>query len=390
LAWVFGVASSLLIIIIAVATLVWWKTIHLTVSVVTSETNTEQLRINCSNCQTGTTISLQGQSATFRDGQATLTLRNRLTIGVNRLALEVKRPNRTRSEIVNASVPVEFRVTSDLSNLSKDPPQLLVVVEAIPQTLIQIDGRTLTVGTDGKLTIPVDVSEQLLGPSSGVVRFERKLDYTVTQKDGTVTAGSVVAKTGITALDVISPGLNHITPTATFTLSGRTSPRAKLTANGHLISIAADGTFRQDMALSAPGATRLRVRAQEEGAAPRLVDISLERVTNLRQRADELSRSLETTYDGITKLLSEKSDSPVALHGEVVAQESTGPTTRLVVSTNCQKPPCLASVRYGAALTLKRGARIIAIGNGRLTKRTANDARDLTIDASLVMEESPK
>jgi hypothetical protein len=316
-------------------------------------------------------------------------LPQKLAIGVNRLALEVKRPNRTRSEIVETTVPVEFRVTTDLNQLAKDPPQLFLVVEAMPQTLIQVDGRTLTVGPDGTLRVPVDVLGLLTGTSPNVGRFERKLDYTVTQRDGTVSSGSVVAKTGITPLELTAPGLTLITPNTTFTLAGRTSPKAKLTANGHALAVAADGTFRQDMALSAPGATHLRMIAQEEGIAPRFVEIALERVVNVRQRADELSRTLERDYDAITKLVTQNPGTVVALTGEVIALETAGPTTRLVISSGCASPPCLASVRHGALLTLKRGAKIRAIGPGRLTKRATGEERDLTVDASLVAEDSP-
>jgi hypothetical protein len=386
LAVILGILATVLLGVIASA-LFWWKSLHLTVTVTTSETSAEQLQIVCSACQEGTTLLLDGRSAIFHEGQATLQLQKRLAIGLNRLALEVKRPNRTRSEIVNAIVPVEFRVTSDLSELAKDPPQLLVVVEAVPQTHIQIEDRTFTVGADGKLRIPFDVTTQLTGPSSAVGRFEKKLDYRVTQRDGTVVTGSIVAKSPITPLELVSPGLAFITPKATFTLSGRTSPKAKLTANNHPLVVNSDGAFLQDMALSAPGATRLRVFAHEEGLAPRFVEIALERVVNDRQRAEEMSRNLERNYDSIVQALATKPGSLVALSGEVVAEETVGPTTRLVIQSNCGKPPCLTSVKYGAPLAIKRGQRIRAIGIGRLTKRADSADRDLAIEASLVVED---
>jgi hypothetical protein len=386
LAIVLGILATVLLGVIATA-LFWWKSLHLTVTVITSETNTEQLRIDCSACQEGTTIKIDGRSAVFHQGQATLQLQKKLAIGLNRLALEVKRPNRTRSEIVSAIVPVEFRVTSDLSELVKDPPQLLVAVEAVPQTHIQIDDRTFTVGADGKLKIPFDVTAQLTGPSSGVGQFERKLDYRVTQRDGTIVSGSIVVKTPITPLELVSPGLAFITPKATFTLSGRTSPKAKLTANNHPLAVSSDGAYLQDMALSAPGATRLRVIAHEEGLAPRFVEIALERVVNDRQRAEEMSRNVEKTYDSVVQALASKPGSLVALSGEIVAEESVGPTTRYVIQSNCAHPPCLTSIRYGAPLALKRGQRIRAIGIGRLTKRADSAERDLAIEASLVVED---
>jgi hypothetical protein len=288
---------------------------------------------------------------------------------------------------VDATVPVNFRVTTDVAKLSSDPPQLSVVVEAIPRSLVQIDDRTLSVDASGKLTVLIDMTTSLLGTSSNIVSFERKLNYVITETDGTVTRGSLATKTGITPLEIQSPGFELITQTGTFTLSGRTSPRAKITANGYSFTANDNGTFRQDMVLSAPGTTQLRVRAEDKGLTPRLVNISLERVTNLRTRANELDRTFATDYDSIVERVTEEPNSLVAIHGEVVAQQSSGPATVLIISAKCLRTPCLVSVRHGAPLSLKRGIRIIAIGRGRLTKKEAEDARDLAVDASLVIEE---
>jgi hypothetical protein len=387
LAWILGGASTLLGAIVAVAAFVWWNSVHLTVKVGASENNDEFLSLTCSNCPDGTTVQLDGKTARFTNGKTELALAKRLSVGTNPLSLEVKRPNRTRSEVITATVPVEFRVTTDLAGLSKDPPQLSVTIEAIPQTRFQMSGRTYTIGSDGKLAVPVDVTSQLSGASAARMPLEQKIDYTVLSSDGTQQPGSLVTRMAITPLEITAPGLDYITANPTFTLSGRTSPKAKLTANGHPLTVSPDGTFRQDMALSAPGATRLRVRTQEDGLAPRIVDIALERVTNLRQRADELASSLYTTYDAISELVAAKPNSLVALHGEVVAVDRSEATSRIVVSASCVKSPCLATIRYGAQVSFNRGDRIIAIGKGRLAKRANGPERDLTIDASLLIDE---
>jgi hypothetical protein len=391
LAWILGLASVLLVVIVAVAALVWWSSVHLAVAITTDDNGDEQLSFTCSNCPDGTTLSLQGKSAEIRAGHsAPLTLPKKLSIGPNRLSVALKRPNRTQVETVNVTVPVEFRVTADLSGLVRELPQLEVVIEAVPQTLIRLDGNTIAVSQSGVVRIPVDVSRELTGASAAVVPLERKLDYVITQRDGTNVTGSLTARTGVTPLEIDAPGLQYVTQNPTFTLSGRTTPKAKLTANGHPITVQADGTFRQDMALSAPGATQLRIRTHEAGLAPRLVAISLERVTDLSQRAEELSKGLFTTYDAIVNMLADKPSSPVALHGEVVAKETVGASTRLVVSASCLQAPCLVSVRHGAPLSFNRGDRIVALGLGRLTKRANTPARDLTIDASLVVEDTTR
>lgn len=391
LAWILGLASALLVVIVAVATLVWWNSVHLTVAITTDGNGDEQLSFTCGNCPDGTAISLQGMTAEIRAGHtAQLKLPKKLSIGANNLTVSLKRPNRTRSETVKVTVPVEYRVTADLSGLDKDPPRLEVVIEAVPQTLIRLDGKTVAVAQNGTARVPVDVSRELTGASAGIVPLERKLDYVVTQRDGTNIPGSLTARTGIAPLELDAPGLEYYTQNPTFTLSGRTSPKAKLTANGHPIAVQADGTFRQDMALSAPGATRLNVRANEAGMAPRLVSIALERVTDLDRKATELGQGLFTTYDAIVNMLDDKPNSLVALRGEVVAKDFVGPSTRLVVSASCLQAPCLASIRHGAPLAFKRGDRIVAIGRGHLAKRANIAARDLTIEASLVVEDTTR
>ncbi|MGC4065331.1 MAG: hypothetical protein QM784_11920 [Polyangiaceae bacterium] len=355
LAWILGGASTLLGSIVAVAAFIWWNSVHLTVKVGTAENNDEFLSLTCNNCPDGTTVHLDGKAARFTGGKTELALAKRLSVGTNPLALEVKRPSRTRSEVITAMVPVEFRVTTNLASLAKDPPQLTVTVEAIPQTRFQMSGRTYTVGPEGNLAIPVDVTNQLSGPSAAKMPLEQKLDYTVIGSDGTQLPGSLVTRLAITPLEITAPGLDYITANSTFTLSGRTSPKAKLSANGHPLSVSSDGTFRQDMALSAPGTTRLRIRTIEDGLAPRIVDIALERVTNLRQRADQLASTLYTTYDAISELVAGKPNSLVALHGEVVAVDRTEATTRVVVSASCVRSPCLATIGHGAPVSFNRG-----------------------------------
>lgn len=389
LAWVFGTAAALLIVLIVVALGVWWTSVHLTVAVTTGDSGNENLTLTCSNCTDGTRATIDAKTATFHGGRATIELGRRLSIGDNRLALQVIRPGRTRGETVNVVVPVEFRVTSSIAELAASPPAISIQCDAAPGTRLVIDDQINAVGPSGQLKVPLDVSSMLTGQAAAVLPFERNLAYEVI-REGQSTKGSLVVRTGITPLELVTPGSMHVTQNATFTLSGRTSAQAKLTANGHNIAVAADGSFLQEMALSAPGATKLFLRAQEPNLAPRLVEISLERVTNLRQRADELARSLPTDFDSISTLAVTKPDSLVALHAEVVAVESAGPLTRLVATSSCKQQPCLASIRCTGPLSVRRGSRVIALGKARLTQRPNTNEHDLAIEAALVVEDSER
>jgi hypothetical protein len=387
LAWFFGIASAFLVILIVVALGVWWSTVHLRVEVATTESGLEQLQLDCANCPDGTRAIIDTASATFKTHKATIDLTRRLVVGLNRLTLQIVRPNRTRGDAVKVTVPVEFRVRTSVAELALDPPALSVEIETTPGTTFLVEGRAPAVGPKGVLSASIDVSGLLTGQSATVVPLERRISYEVI-REGAMTKGSLVVRTGITPLEVTTPGPAHVTQNATFTLSGRTSAQAKLVANGHAIPIAADGTFRQDMQLSAPGATVLRVRAQDANQAPRLVNIAIERVTNLRQRADELARSLPADFDAISAVAANTPDSQVALHAELVAMETIGALTRIVGTSSCKQGPCLSSVRYGGTLSLVRGSRFIALGKAHLAARPNSSMRDLVVEASLVVEES--
>ncbi len=389
LAWVFGTAAALLVVLIVVALGVWWTSVHLAVTVTTSESGNENLVLTCTNCPDGTNATVESKTATFRSSRATIELARRLSIGENELTLQVVRPNRTRGETVTVTVPVEFRVTSSVAELAGDPPVVAVECTAAPGTRFVVDGQSSLVGPSGQLKVPIDVSAMLTGHAAAVMPFERSIAYEVVREDLS-TKGTLVVRTGITPLEIATPGSTHITQNPTFSLSGRTSVQGKITANGHSIAVAANGTFLQEMALSAPGATKLYVRAQEANLAPRLVEISLERVTNLRQRADELARPLPSDFDAISALAVTKPDSLVALHAEVVDIESAGGVTRLVATSRCKQGPCLSSVRHAGALALRRGSRFIAIGKARMTPRPSTTENDLALDASLVVEDSDR
>lgn len=387
LAWIFGSAASLLLVLVIVALGFWWTSVHLAVDVTSGETGNERLVLTCSNCPDGTTATIEKTTATFNGRKTTIDLTRRLSIGKNELTLLVARPNRPRGEAVSVTVPVEFRVTSSIADLAANPPTISALLESTPGTTFVVEGRSMVVGQDGQARIPIDVSEMLIGQASAVVQFERRIAYEVLRPEATK-KGTLIVRSGITPLEIATPGMAHVTPNATFTLSGRTAPQAKLTANGHVIAVSADGTFRQEMALSSPGSTKLYVRAQEAQQAPRLVEIALERVTNLRQRADELSRTLPSNFDTIFGLAEKVPDSLVALHAELVAIEPVGASTRLVGTSNCVRGPCLASIRFGGPLTMRRGDRFIALGKARLAPRANSSEQDLTIEASLVVEDA--
>ena len=81
-------------------------------------------------------------------------------------------------------VPVQFRVRGDLSGLEKTPPVLGVIVEAVPDTAVVVDGKAIELGADGSKRLDLDVSSELSGPSGEVEQLERRIPYTITPPDG--------------------------------------------------------------------------------------------------------------------------------------------------------------------------------------------------------------
>ncbi len=355
---------GLLAAVVLVAVL-WKGAPPLTAGVALDAQGKEQLKLACSKCADGTTVRMDGQSATFSGGNATLAVTQPLGVGDNKLAVELIKPGQNTGDHVELAVPVDYRVRGDLDQLSADPPALAVAVEATKKTSVVVDGHALHPGADGKATYTVDVSHDLTGAAPGVQPLERKIPYTITGPDGQAHTGEITLQLGIVPLVIDAPGENIVVEKPNFLLAGRTQKGATVSVAGRPITVDPSGAFAQLMNVSSVGETTVTVRAAAPDRAPRLFPIKVRRVDSLRAEAGRFRANATDSYAALSKDIDAKRGWAVALDGSVVEARVENHTTLVLldVSKGCPQAPCLARVIHGGEMQLGRAERISVFGH---------------------------
>ena len=361
-------AASILIVAVLLGALVlvvvlWKGRGPVSASAVLDESGNEALKLECAGCADGTTASLAGETAAFSAGQATLKLATPLLVGNNDLSISLTRPDGSAEDVL-LLVPVQFRVRGDLSGLEKTPPVLGVIVEAVPDTAVVVDGKAIELGADGSKRLDLDVSSELSGPSGEVEQLERRIPYTITPPDGEPSTGEVTLRTSIVPLVVHAPGESIVVESATFTLAGQTQKGASVTVAGRPLAVDANGKFAQLMNVSSVGETTIAVRADAPKRAPRLFPIKVRRVESLTQEAKRIGGKATRTYSGIQSDVKSKRGWAVALEGVVVENRASNHTSVVLLDVvgGCPARPCLAKVVHGATLPFAAGKRITVYG----------------------------
>jgi hypothetical protein len=322
----------------------------------------ERLELVCRGCDDGVKAKLGAVSATFQGGRATLLLDRKLPVGPNRVAIDLERAA-GRTDTVELSFPVEYRVRADLTGLDQSPPRLSVRVQALSGTAVVVEGKPVVLAADGTGSAEVPVAKELTGSDAGVRSLERRIAYVITPPGGAPASGEVSVRIGITPLLVQAPGPSIVIDTPTFVLSGRTAKGASVTVEGRPISVDAAGGFAQIMSVSAPGETNVMVRASAPEHAPRLVPIRVRRVDNLATEAATLRGSATNSFAQLEKP-DEKRGLSVALDGSVIEArtESFVSILLLDVKSGCSTPPCLARISLGTKLSFAESENVSVFG----------------------------
>jgi hypothetical protein len=322
----------------------------------------ERLELVCRGCEDGVKAKLGAVSATFQGGRATLLLDRKLPVGPNRVAIDLERAA-GRTDTVELSFPVEYRVRADLTGLDQSPPRLSVRVQALSGTAVVVDGKPVVLAADGSGSAEIPVTKELTGSDPSVRSLERRIGYVITPPGGAPASGEVSVRIGITPLLVQAPGPSIIIDTPTFVLSGRTAKAASVTVEGRPISVDSAGGFAQIMSVSAPGETNVVVRASAPEHAPRLVPIRVRRVDNLAAEAAALRGSATSSFAALEKP-DDKRGLSVALDGSVIEArtESFVSILLLDVKSGCSTPPCLARVSLGTKLGFAESENVSVFG----------------------------
>jgi hypothetical protein len=365
MAWIGGsilVTALALLTIAAIASLS--RKARVTASVQTTDAG-ERLDLRCEDCEDGTVASLGGASAKFSGGRAQLPLNAPLRMGNNELELSLGRPDSRSASEVTVTVPVQYRLRGDFAGLVENRPVVRVLIEAVPQTAVVVDGRAIPLDSEGKGHHTIDVASDLSGAAPTVLPLDRTVPYTITVPDAPAHSGEIRLKIGIVPLLVRAPGESIVIDSANFMLAGQTMANGTVTVAGRPITVDAAGHFAQLMSVSAVGETTIEVRAAAPNHAPRLFPLRIKRVSSLKAEAASFSRNATVGLAGVARDPELKKGWAVVLAGTIVEVRGEHHTSVVLmeVKHGCSAEPCLVRLLYGGELPFGKGASVRAFGH---------------------------
>jgi hypothetical protein len=323
----------------------------------------EELVLTCEGCDDRAVVRYESASATFANHRATLRLARELSVGDNKLSLVLeRRPGKT--ETIELTVPVEFRVRGVTGDLAKSPPVVKIVARAVPGSSVVIDGKATPLGADGVATLAIDVSRSLSGADATQRTLEQRVPYAVTPPGGAPKRGEVTVRIGITPLVLQAPGESIVIDSATFVLAGRTAKNGAVSVEGRPITVDTSGQFAQVMGVSAEGETTVVVRAAAPDQAPRLVPIHVRRVASLAVETERVRPQATSSYAAIASPTDAQRGMLVLFDGTVLEARVENFTTVFLMETKsgCSAPPCRLRVTWGSKGSFAEGDAVSVFG----------------------------
>jgi len=356
----------------------------------------EQLHLRCESCPDGTTATWQSAKATFANKEADIDLPSALAIGDNTFQIALDRPNMGRDETVKLVLPLAYRIRGDLSALSSATPTINVVVEAQPGTTVTVDGKPVALDASGKATLGYDVTQETTGATDETRTIEKKIPYTIVDKDKKKSDGEVAVRVAVMPLHIDAPGTLLVTADPSAWISGRTAKGSVVTANGKPLVVAADGAFEGQVDLQ-DGAQAITVRAAtaDDGktvkAAPRTATVQVKRVASIDAEAKTLDAG-SMGFDEASRDPAGNTGKPLVVAGTVLEARAGHHQTVLLVDDKrgCAKGPCMVRVEHGADDGMRAGDAIVAYGAIGKPFTTPDGKALLVLDASLVKKGSKK
>ncbi|MEA2752169.1 MAG: hypothetical protein QOI41_6312 [Myxococcales bacterium] len=353
------------------------------------ETGKESLKIGCTSCPDGTTVSLGASTATVAAQSAVLPLPAPLSIGDNDLTVKIERPAGGRKEDVKVHVPVAYRVRADLSTLSAKPPAITVRIEATPGSTVSVEEKPVTLDASGRGAYAIDLSKETEGTGE-TKTFERKIPFAITPKGGKQETGQLTARTAIVPLALDAPGRWLVTDKGTAAVAGQTRPGSTVTIDGQNVAVDAQGKFGVRVELSAVGEKALEIVAASPPNAPRIAKVKVTRVASLVDAAKGEDAQNPVGYDVYGADPASKVGTKVIVEGDIVDARATAGHTVLLIEDkkHCGKTgasaTCLVRVVHGDEDKAARGDTVRAYGHV-LGSVTASGKTVPDIEASLVL-----
>ncbi len=359
LAVVAGVICAV-VILAGVATAILWKGAPpVLVQPRLGPQGDDELHLTCETCPDGTSVSVDGAKSIFVKSVADVKLTTPLHTGENPLDLSLDRPGVGRDEVVHATVPISFRIKTDITTLDSDSPTISVRVEAAPGSVVTVDGASVPLDAQGKGMHAIDVTADVSGPADEGRQLDKKIPYVVTMKDSagklSTEQGTVTASVPIPPLRVDSPMPVAVIDKDSFFLAGRTIPKgAVITAGGKTLTVGDNGFFGDTFPAAPNADTKVTVRASVANMAPRIVELDVKRVDSLPNEAKAFDARSPLGYDAVAQGGDSNLGKEIALAGETIDARVQNHQTVFVLSDTlqCSHPPCVTRVIVGAELAL--------------------------------------
>ncbi len=362
--WVIGAAVVLTGVAVAVAFL-WPSAPPLRAQVRAAEGGAEVLDLTCQSCPDGTVLKIRDREGTVEATKATVPLGSPLAIGDTPLKVAIDRPGGGRDETVTLPVRVAYRIRPDVTTLDGDHPSIQIVVEAMDGAKVSLDGEDVPL-REGRAVKTIDVTKDLTGESAdAAATLSRKVSFEVKPPDAELERGSVSVSVPVLPLTIEAPGPSIVTDKPTFLLAGRTLQGAEIVVAGNSLGTTKDGAFSQTMNVSSVGATVIEVRARMGARAPRLMRLSVERVTSIEAAAAEFTGKSPLDFAALGRSTDEAIGKRVAFVGEVVELRASAASVTLLVrpAAGCPAPGCIARVVVGRPdLEVARGDQVKVFG----------------------------
>lgn len=326
----------------------------------------EIVALRCETCPDGTVLRVGDVAVTVQGKRAELVAPRPLVVGENRFEIAIDRPGLRRDETVTVDVPVRYRVRTDPAALVAQPPSLTVSVEAATGSTVTVDGSAVELDGQGIGRHVIPLASEATGATREPKLIERRIAYEVTLPDGTKEAGALAVKLHVLPLIVDAPLSVTTVQQERYTVAGQTRPGARVTVNGAVAPVGADGLFRSDVVLPSAGVYPIHVFAAADGLVGRTVEGRITRVASVAALLRDLEKRA-VGFDGFAE--GTAPEGKLALvDGEVVEGRLRQGQTLLIVSTRPGCGPrgtCLARIVYGAENSVPRGAHVRAVGPTR-------------------------
>jgi hypothetical protein len=358
--------SGLLLAAIAAAfALLWHNPAPLRAEARVDPGGTDLLHITCLTCPDGTELRIGEAKGKIAATAVDLALSSPLKVGSNTFAVDIDRPANGRDEKVSLVVKIGYRIRPDLSLLGGERAILRVAIEGAPGATMTVDGKPLTLGSDGKGSYDVDITPDCDGASDEPKMIDRNVSYSVVGTSGAAEQGVVGMRVAVPILHVDAPVAHTVVETDHALLSGRTGKGARLLAGSVQVPVLADGAFSRQLPILALGENQIQLRTTVPGQAPRTSTVRVKRVEHLADEAKDFSAKAPLTFTDLVASVTKHVGEPIVLTGEVAESRVQGATnlSLIDVQKGCAKSPCLARVVAPSDQPLARGDHLQIFGH---------------------------